>query len=220
MVDIDRPKNGAEPFAAPKFDRLMSELHPWWSKTARSYRPSASSHIIDAETGEILIAGGSLRCHVFVDRGEMIPAVGVALADRFWKAGLGRIEFGSVGQMLVRGPVDFSVWSEERLDFCGEVVLGPRLAKQRFPAWILPGSNIDSAAVVASGPGYRDLGVWASNSLEVRKARSAARPAEKRRTLQTIDHRVIRLRARKKFPTSRRMDGTEIDPSRPPPIAD
>ena len=188
--DIDRPRDGSEAFTAPRFDQMMCDLFPWWSAIGRMYRPSASSFIYDAETGEELIGRGSFRCYTFIDNGANIPAVGVAMADTFWRNGLGRIEFSSCGSMLTRCPVDLMVHQPERLDFAGPVVLGKGLTKEYHRARVKPGGDIPSADVIESGPGYSEIGVWASNSLDVRKARSAHRPEEKQRKRQTIERRT------------------------------
>lgn len=190
FFDVDRPKDGSEPFKAKTFDAMMCDLFPWWDGIARMYRPSASSFIYDAETGEELIGGGSLRVYVFIDKAENIPAVGVAIADKFWRSGLGRIEFSEAGSMLLRCPVDCAVWQPERLDFAGPVVLGPGLKKQQHRAVIVPGGDIKSAAVIDAGPGFADFGAWASNSLQVRMAKSVHRPEEKQRKRQVIEFRA------------------------------
>jgi len=82
------------------------------------------------------------------------------------------------------------VWQPERLDFAGPVVLGPGLIKRQLPAKIIDGGDIDTASVIASGPGKLTVAAWQSNSLEVRKARQAARPEERTRRRAFIQQRV------------------------------
>ena len=191
FFDVDRPKDDSKPYRARDFDALMCRLHPWWADIARMYRPSASSFVYDAETGEELIGGGSLRCYTFIDKGENIPFLGIVIADAFWRAGLGRIEFSEPGYMLVRCPVDLAVWQPERLDFCGPVVLGKGLRKEYHPAVFLPGGDISSDAIIdAYGLGKISSAVWSSNSLEVRRAKSAHKPEERRRVHKTILERT------------------------------
>ena len=96
MLDIDRPKDGSEPFTAKRFDGLLCDLLPWWRGIARFYRPSVSAFVY-GPNGSELSGRGSLRCYAIADTGENIPFVGVAIADALWKAGYGRIE-------LVRWP--------------------------------------------------------------------------------------------------------------------
>jgi hypothetical protein len=189
MLDIDRPKDGSTPLRALAFDELLSELLPWWSKSARLYRPSASAFIYDVDGNE-LSGAGSLRCYAIADKAENIPFVGVAIADALWKGGHGRIEFGAAGQALVRCPIDCAVWQPERLDFAGPVVLGPGLIKRQLPPKIIDGGDIDTEAAIAAGPGRMTVAAWASRSIEVRKAKQAARPEERTRRRAYIEDRV------------------------------
>ena len=190
MLDIDKPKDGGVALKASGFDHGMCGLFPWWAGCARMYRPSASAFIFDTDTGEFLTEHGSLRCYVIADRGGNIPHLGVTLMDAFWKAGMGRIEFSATGALLLRTAVDGAVWQPERLDFAGPVVLGPGLAQSKHAPWIVPGGDINTEAVIASGPGRLTFSAWSSNSLEVRTAKYAARPEEKRRRERYIGERV------------------------------
>ncbi len=190
MLDIDKPKNGGKAITHKGFDDGMCELFPWWGGCARMYRPSASALIHDAATGEVLTGHGSLRCYAIADKGENIPHLGIALTDAFWKAGMGRIEFSASGALLLRTAIDGAVWQPERLDFAGPVVLGPGLAREKHASVVIPGGDIDTDAVIARGPGRLSFSAWSSNSLEVRIARHAARPEEKRRRESYIGERV------------------------------
>lgn len=189
MLDIDRPKDGSEPFTAKRFDGLLCDLLPWWRGIARFYRPSVSAFVY-GPNGSELSGRGSLRCYAIADTGANIPFVGVAIADALWKAGYGRIEFGSAGQMLVRCPIDCTVWQPERLDFAGAAVLGPGLTQKRFAPYVINGGAIDTEVAIADGPGRVPVAAWASDSVEIRKAKHAARPEEKRLRRAYIENRV------------------------------
>jgi hypothetical protein len=189
MLDIDKPKDGSAPLKAKSFDAALCDILPWWRGIARMYRPSASAFIYD-EAGNELGGAGSLRCYAIVDHAKNIPFIGIAITDALWKAGMGRIEFSAAGSMLLRCPVDGAVWQPERLDFAGPVVLGAGLVKRKFPPWIIEGADIDTEAAIADGPGKITYSAWSRVSLEVRKAREAARPEEKRRRATYIDKRV------------------------------
>lgn len=188
MLDVDRPRDGSTPFRALDFDALLCKLLPWWSGVARMYRPSASAFIY-TQAGEELVGNGSIRCYAIVDNAENIPFLGVMVADVLWHAGYGRIEFSKAGSRLVRCPIDTAVWQPERLDFAGPVLLGPGLMKRDFPPLIFDGSDIDGEAALADF-GKRTYQEWSTNSLEVRKAWSAARPEETRRKNEVIEERV------------------------------
>ena len=191
MLDIDKPRDGSAPLRTLVFDELLARLLPWWSKSARLYRPSASAFIYDADGNE-LSGPGSLRCYAIADNAENTPFVGVAIADALWKAGHGRIEFSAAGSMLVRCPIDCAVWQPERLDFAGPAVLGPGLVKRQLPPRIIDGDDIDTEAAIAAGPGRMTVAAWTSRSIEVRKAKQAARPEERTRRRNYIDERVRR----------------------------
>lgn len=190
MLDVDRPKDGGKPLRPTEFDNDLCLLLPWWNKSARLYRPSASSFIHDATTGEELSGAGSMRCYAIVDKGENIPGLEIVILDALWKAGKGRIEFSASGAMMVRTAVDASVWQPERLDFAGPSILGEGLMQERKPPIIIDGQDIDTEAAIAGGPGRMTFSAWASNSLEVRKAKHAARPEEKRRRRAFVDAHV------------------------------
>jgi hypothetical protein len=69
-------------------------------------------------------------------------------------------------------------------------VLGHGLAREKHASVVIPGGDIDTDAVIARGPGRLSFSAWSSNSLEVRIARHAARPEEKRRRESYIGERV------------------------------
>jgi hypothetical protein len=181
MMDVDRPKDGSKPFRAREFDEMLCAILPWWPACARMYKPSASAFVYDATTGDELLGPGSLRCYAIADNGESIPFLGVAVTDALWKAGKGRIEFAKDGHLLVRSPVDGSVWQPERLDFAGPVVLGPGLVRKGHAPWIIDGCDIDTEVAIAAGPGRMTFGVWASSSREVTLAKRVARPETRQR---------------------------------------
>ena len=181
--------DGSAPLKAMEFDALLCELQPWWKGVARMYRPSASAFICDASGGDYTGAS-SLRCYSIVDIAKNAHFVGINVADAFWRAGHGRIEFSASGSMLVRCPVDTTVWQPERLDFAGPVVLGPGLTKRKFPPLFLEGGDIDSEQVLYDGIGEVSFSEWSRGSIDVRRAKDAHKPEEKRRKAIVIDDRV------------------------------
>jgi hypothetical protein len=94
MFDIDRPQDGSTPLKAMEFDALLCELQPWWKGVARMYRPSASAFICEA-SGKDHTGASSLRCYSIVDIAKNAHFVGINVADAFWRAGHGRIEFSA-----------------------------------------------------------------------------------------------------------------------------
>ena len=189
MLDIDRPRDGSAPLKAMQFDALLCKLQPWWKDVARMYRPSASAFICDA-SGKDLTGASSLRCYSIVDSAKNAHFVGINVADAFWRAGHGRIEFSASGSMLVRCPVDTTVWQPERLDFAGPVVLDPGLTKRKFPPLFLEGGDVDSEQVLYDGIGEASFSEWSRHSIDVRRAKEVRKPEEKRRKAIVIDDRV------------------------------
>jgi len=189
MFDIDRPQDGSAPLKAMEFDALLGEIQPWWKGVGRMYRPSASAFICDA-SGKDYTGASSLRCYSILDIAKNAHFVGINVADAFWRAGHGRIEFSASGSMLVRCPVDTTVWQPERLDFAGPVVLGPGLTKGKFPPLFLEGGDIDSEQVLYDGIGEVSFSEWSRGSIDVRRAKDAHKPEEKRRKAIVIDDRV------------------------------
>jgi hypothetical protein len=190
MLDLDAPKDGSEPLKALEFDAIMSGLHPWWPTIARTYKPSASAFIYDKVANLQLTGAGSIRCYAIVDIAQNVPYVGVNIVDAFWRAGHGRIEFSACGSQLVRCPVDASVWQPERLDFAGPVVLGDGLEKRNHPPVAIPGSDIDSEAVMHEGIGDTSFSEWSKLSIDVRRAKLKNKPEETRRKEITIEKRA------------------------------
>ena len=189
MFDIDKPQDGSAPLKAMEFDALLGEVQPWWKGVARMYRPSASAFICDA-SGKDYTGASSLRCYCIVDIAKNAHFVGINVADAFWRAGHGRIEFSASGSMLVRCPVDTTVWQPERLDFAGPVVLGPGLSKRKFPPLFLEGGDVDSEQVLHAGIGEVSFSEWSKRSIDVRRAKEAAKPEERRRKVNVIEERV------------------------------
>ena len=188
MLDIDQPKDGSTPMKSKSFDAMLCDLLPWWSGIARAYRPSASAFIF-APDGTRLTGAGSLRCYAICNLAEDIPFVGLAILDAIWKAGHGRIEFSANGSMLLRGPVDAAVWQGERLDFAGRPVLHDGLVQKRFPTLFFEGSDIDTEAAIAGGPGRITQAVWKTQSAEVQAALAAAKPEEHKRRVSYVEKR-------------------------------
>lgn len=96
------------------------------------YRPSASSCIVNTATGEELRGVNGQRVYVLVKDASDIPRAGQVFFDRLWLAGKGGIKISASGGMLLRSPLDASVFQPERLDFAGGAECVPPLT-QRLP---------------------------------------------------------------------------------------
>ena len=132
MLDYD-PAPGVDPMSRDAFRALLLSVVPGLEAAPMVIGSSASSHLYDTATGDCVKAGGGLRAYVFVADARDIPRAGAALFARLWLAGHGFGLVSASGQMLVRGPVDASVWQSARLDFAaGMDCVAP--LEQRRPA--------------------------------------------------------------------------------------
>jgi len=131
MLDYD-PEKGTDPMTPEQLLAVIYEVAPGLEHAPHVLRPSASSFIYNAETGECLKGQGGLRVWFLVADAQDIPRAGAVLFKRLWLAGHGRIDVSRAGSMLVRALVDDAVWQPERLDFCGGAACEPPLV-QRLP---------------------------------------------------------------------------------------
>ncbi len=131
MLDYDPPKSGDAPLTPDQLLEVLTESCIPLASAPMVACHSASSHIWHGD--KQLIDQRGLRVYVLVADARDIPRAGKVLFRRLWMAGHGRIELSTAGTMLVRGPVDDSVWQPERLDFAGGALcLAP--LEQRRPA--------------------------------------------------------------------------------------
>jgi hypothetical protein len=94
-------------------------------------RPSSSSNLYNAETGECLRSMVNQRAYAMVSDASFIPAIGKLIEAKLWQSGCGYYDISSAGTLLKRCTVDTSVWQPERLDFVGGAVCEQPL-EQRY----------------------------------------------------------------------------------------
>jgi hypothetical protein len=98
---------------------VMPALHD----AARVVRPSTSTGLYNAVTGERYAGSGGAHIYIAVANGRDNERFLQTLHDRCWLMGLGWILVGSAGQMLERSLIDKAVGGSERLVFEGGPVL-------------------------------------------------------------------------------------------------
>ncbi len=131
MLDYD-PKDGEEPLSKDELVNKIRSAVPELQDVKMLWIPSASSNIYDRETGEQLAGNRGQRLYMIVKRGSDIPEIGKIIAKRLWLAGYGYIKIGSRGHMLLRTPLDATVWQPSRLDFAaGANCIPPLEQKER-----------------------------------------------------------------------------------------
>lgn len=92
-------------------------------------RPSSSSHIKNANTGEWVRRTGNRRVYAIVSDARTIPSVGRLIEAYLWRANCGYFDVSKSGRLLKRCPADTSVFQPERLDFVGGAVCVPPLVQ-------------------------------------------------------------------------------------------
>nr|CRY95403.1 hypothetical protein [uncultured prokaryote] len=132
MIDIDPPKDGS---AAPlTLDEAIDGLVtccPAASSTPMVCACSSSSHIWRGD--DELIGPRGHHIYLFTTKAADIGRAGKVLFQRSWLKGLGRIEIGSAGQLLVRSFLDGAVWQPERLDFGMKADCGDGIEQRQPP---------------------------------------------------------------------------------------
>ncbi|KKU53558.1 MAG: hypothetical protein UX75_C0036G0033 [Candidatus Moranbacteria bacterium GW2011_GWE2_47_10] len=98
----------------------------------KMWMPSSSSYIFNGDKELTGIKGQ--RLYFFIDDASKILEIGSLIFKKLWLAGMGNIFISAAGSMLVRGPVDATVWQTNRFDFAsGAKCEKPLEQKNRVP---------------------------------------------------------------------------------------
>ncbi|WP_295389890.1 hypothetical protein [uncultured Thiodictyon sp.] len=170
-----KPTIGPESISPADLIATLRAVAPCLADAPMLWRPSASSGIVHATTGEPLTGLAGQRIYIPVADAALIPDAGKALVTLLWAAGYGRIEIGAAGQALERTLVDASVWQPERLDFAAPPSLGPGLRREPQAAFIdgEQGELCDLRRLIDAADGT--IKAQAATARKIAKA--AARPA-------------------------------------------
>ncbi len=132
MIDIDPPKDGsAPPLTLDEAIDGLVRCCPAASSTPMVCACSSSSHIWRGD--DELIGPRGHHIYLFTTKAADIGRAGKVLFQRSWLKGLGRIEIGSAGQLLVRSFLDGAVWQPERLDFGMKADCGDGIEQRQPP---------------------------------------------------------------------------------------
>jgi len=123
MVDYDPPA-GEKPLTREELIEVLLKILPALIHSPFIWRPSVSSCIKSAATGEMLRGISGQRIYIPIKIGKDTPRSGNVLFKRLWLAGFGRIEISKDGKLLKRTIIDGSVYKPEGLDFAGGASLG------------------------------------------------------------------------------------------------
>jgi hypothetical protein len=138
MIDVD-PEDGEEPLSPSEVRRLITEAVPGLAAVKMLTWPSASSHIVNEESGEIVKGAAGLRIWFLVEEAGDIPRVGEVLFQRLWLTGNGYVKLSKSGARLKRSIIDQSVYQPSRLDFAAGALCHAPLKQERGNPEILPG---------------------------------------------------------------------------------
>ncbi|RWC07587.1 MAG: hypothetical protein EOS51_27265 [Mesorhizobium sp.] len=139
MLDYD-----PEPGEVLDCEQLVSAIRgavPGLTDATMLWYPSASSHIVNADTGEDLTGLRGQRLYLAVSDARDIPRAGKAIVDALWLAGFGYVNISKSGQLLLRTIVDGTVWQTNRLDFAAGASCRRPLEQRRGKPVIIPGEN-------------------------------------------------------------------------------
>lgn len=131
LGDYDPPDDG-ESLSPEDLLSLLYTVFPALRDAPHLHRPSSGSCIIDIDRVKKLRGICGQRVYVHVKDASDIPRAGQNIIDRLWLAGLGRIQISKSGALLLRCPLDASVFQPERLDFAGGAECVPPL-RQMLP---------------------------------------------------------------------------------------
>jgi hypothetical protein len=169
---------------------LVSVL-PDLERAARVLRPSTTTEISRADTGEALPGSAGMHVYLLVKDGLDIERFLRTLHACCWLRGLGCMMVGAGGQLLERSLVDRMVYAPERLVFAAAPILEPPLVQDqasRKPE-VIDGHPFDTRAAcldptIVEKARLRDL--------RVAEVRRLAPDAEKAKS-QFIQRQAIRL---------------------------
>ena len=128
---------------------ILEALYPAFGQVACLTRPSSSSGLYDARTGAPLPAGGGEHVYFVADDQSQHKAILHAFQRLAWTKGYGRLELSRNGATLIRGPVDVSVGSPERLIYEGAPELEHPIAQHPRHCTVRPGGMLDTQAFLA-----------------------------------------------------------------------
>lgn len=123
----------------------VKEVIPTLDSLARVYTTSASSHLVNTETGEDLTKIKGQRLYIAIKDQSDIGRSISAIIDRLWLAGYGHIEVGAAGQALERTLADKALGNVAHLDYIGGSICKAPLKQSRPPAQWFEGDVLDTA---------------------------------------------------------------------------
>jgi hypothetical protein len=140
MFDHD-PEHCEREFDRTSLRAAMLEAVPGLDLAPMAWATSASSCIVNEQTGDVLQGLRGQRLYVPVADATDIPRIGKVIYERLWAAGFGRFVVSKAGALLDRNIVDASAWTPERIDFAAGAKCMPPLV-QSAPPWHVWGAGL------------------------------------------------------------------------------
>ncbi|MFG6082054.1 hypothetical protein ACEUZ9_002695 [Paracoccus litorisediminis] len=129
FLDFD-PADGEPGLTAEAAAEILASAVPVLELVEALFWPSSSSHI-GLSDGTDLTDRRGLHGYMLVADARDIPRAAMALHQRLWLAGHGRIVISGNGTLLERGPIDTAVHQPERVIYAAGAVLGAGLVQRR-----------------------------------------------------------------------------------------
>jgi hypothetical protein len=148
MLDYD-PAPDSKPLTRAKLVKMVRSACPALATIQMLWWPSASSNIVNTETGEELRGIRGQRLYIMVSDASDIPRAGKTLCDHLWVAGVGRFDVSKSGSLLERSLFDTSVWQTNRIDFAGGAKCRKPLAQQRGDPVLISGKSVSVDTITA-----------------------------------------------------------------------
>ena len=145
FVDYDPLKTILAP---EELDAHLQDICPAIGSATRVVRDSTGSHIIDMESGEVLVGRRGLHEYIFVMDATDLPRAGRVLFCRAILAGHGAPFITKSGIVFLRTLVDVAVFQEERLIFIGGADTEWPLTQLRPDALVFEGELLDTRVAI------------------------------------------------------------------------
>ena len=140
MLDYDPAKSDASPLTRDQLITAVRDACPGLRDTAMLWWASASSNIVNTETGAIVNGIRGQRLYIMAADARDIPRAGKTLCERLWASGYGHFEVSKSGSLLERALFDTSVWQSNRIDFAGGAKCHAPLEQQRGSPIVVAGA--------------------------------------------------------------------------------
>lgn len=211
MLDHDGGPNDGDAWGIDKVLVALYDAVPALRDAPMLVGASASASV--RKDGEPVSDAGKCRVYVLVKQAGYIPRFGARLCELLWAKGLGWYGVSRDGKQLVRCLVDAAVWSPERLDFAGPVVVGeglnvvargwrtinneadpldlmPLVQKDDVLAAKVEGLRKAAKEACKAMADQRKAAWWEAKGKEV-VARTGCTPEHAKRTVQAVDAGIL-----------------------------